>query len=436
MKFPIGQTFRVSYVTNATTDGSSSHPDLRVVTKGRHAKGMDVQKGMFFFQSVRDGGGQPRRPALILTSNDHKRTTLFNPWHDIIEEDRGYALYHGDNRHPERPPEKARGNREFLRIVQQYSDPKLREVAPPILLFKQTTVGGQVYGFRQFSGFGVPTSVRVQTQVSKAGHFTNLAIELALFSTDAELGIFDWAWIDARRDQALSAAEANQFAPEAWRQWVKHGHVAVDRLRRLVFTSPVVPTAMQSAVGSRDKELLLEVHSHYTSEPHQFEALASLVTQRVLGSGCRRGWVTRRSGDGGIDFVSRLDLGSGFSSVALVVLGQAKAILPGSAVSAKDLARVAARLQRGWIGAFDTTGTFSEQAQKERSADGYPLVLINGRRLADELRKESAVSGLAPREIFGRESEWYQSNLSSMPPERVLSDQLSGHEVWPSRSPI
>jgi hypothetical protein len=54
-------------------------------------------------------------------------------------------------------------------------------------------------------------------------------------------------------------------------------------------------------------------------------------------------------------------------------------------VSAEDLARVVARLQRGWIGVYVTTGTFSRAAQEEMVEDAYPVVLVNGRRLSEEL---------------------------------------------------
>jgi len=34
---------------------------------------------------------------------------------------------------------------------------------------------------------------------------------------------------------------------------------------------------------------------------------------------------------------------------------------------------------RGWVGAFVTTGFFSEQAQREVLADPFPLLMLNGR---------------------------------------------------------
>ncbi len=430
MKFPIGQVFRVP-LDRDDIGPSSSYPNLHIVTKGSHELGFNPQMGMFFYKSVRGQDGRRRRPAFIFYSTNYQRGSASNPWMDIIDEDRGFALYHGDNRHPHRPLLEARGNRQFMKVIEQYSDPSLRNAAPPVLLFADQVVEGRAKGYRRFSGFGVPTIVHVQAQASKEGHFANLAIELALFSTDAEQGLFDWSWIDDRRDASLTLAEVNRRAPRSWQTWVRDGESALDRVRRTVLRERVLSPSDQRDMTADDRVILARVHSHYSSTPHHFEGLASLVAQRLLGPSCIRGWVTKRSGDGGIDFVSRLVVGTGFSTASLVVLGQAKALHPDSGtVAGRDLARVTARLQRGWLGVFVTTGTFTKQAQVELGVDGYPIVLINGQHLAQVLRKEMAATGLGLEMLFEREAKWYASNLSSLPAENILQDRRAGHELW------
>jgi Restriction endonuclease len=81
---------------------------------------------------------------------------------------------------------------------------------------------------------------------------------------------------------------------------------------------------------------------------------------------------SRGSGDGGTDFVGRLDIGTDHATTSLVVLGQAKCVKPTTAISADQIARVIARLQRGWIGVYVTTGTYSTKAQEEIIDDRYP----------------------------------------------------------------
>ena len=85
--------------------------------------------------------------------------------------------------------------------------------------------------------------------------------------------------------------------------------------------------------------------------------------------------------------MGRLDVGSVSANTPLVVLGQAKCVAPETSISPDQVARVVARLRRGWVGVFVTTGHFSRQAQVEVIDDQYPLVLIGGKTLADEVRR-------------------------------------------------
>ena len=111
------------------------------------------------------------------------------------------------------------------------------------------------------------------------------------------------------------------------------------------------------------------------------------------------------------------------------MLGQAKCIKPGSTVAGIDLARTVARLKRGWIGVVVTTGTFSVRAQQEVLADQYPLVLINGLRLAQEVRSEMVRTGLTLEDLLQRETAWYQANQRMLAPDRVAFGDHWGQRV-------
>ncbi len=144
------------------------------------------------------------------------------------------------------------------------------------------------------------------------------------------------------------------------------------------------------------------------SGEHGFEAVAERIAEEVLveSGRYRRGWITRKSGDFGIDFVGRLDVGSGFATAKLVVLGQAKCEQTTVATSAQDLARTVARLRRGWLGVYVTTSYFSAATQREVAEDAYPLVLIHGLQVAE------IVERLALAEGFPR---WRPGSVTSMP---------------------
>lgn len=430
MKSRIGDIFRVP---GSVVDGDTRFPDLTVVSQGEHAKGVNHFQGMFFFRMVADPSGVKRRPAFVFQSNNLRPVSESNPWLDVIEPDAGYALYHGDNKTPGRNALEGRGNSAFNAVVDQYSDPTKRQLAPPILVFEHAAVDGKKKGYRRFAGFGIPTDVRLQTQATRGGRFTNLAIELALLGLESEGDWFDWRWISDRRDPSMSAAQSNQRAPKSWRIWAAEGDAAIDNIRRDVVRESIFRTSERREISEDLDGLLNSVYQFYKSEPHGLEGLASFVTQRVVGRGCRRGWVTPRSGDGGIDFVSRLDVGSGMASTSAVILGQAKNREPGKTVPGRDLARVVARLRRGWIGAFVTTGLFTNVAQRELIDDEYPMLLVDGIRVAEEVQKELTSEGITLEQLLKRERAWYDSHVSRLRPERILAQDRVGISVWPHR---
>jgi hypothetical protein len=106
-----------------------------------------------------------------------------------------------------------------------------------------------------------------------------------------------------------------------------------------------------------------------------------------------------------------------------VVLGQAKCVA-GSAppTSGLDLARTVARLDRGWVGAFVTTGFFSEQAQREVIGDRFPLMLLSGRHVGEAVVKEATLQGTSVESYLAGVDASYDNRLSGRLPIEVLSD--------------
>jgi hypothetical protein len=414
----VGQIFRVS----SDVSDDIREKSYTSLTRGSHRSCADVQKGIWAYKGFRERG-QPfdRIPAILLHSNPLKEGSELTPWVDVVEPELGYAIYNGDNRRSLQEPLTARGNSILSKSQLFYSDPTLRKFAPPILLFTQKRLRGTRKGYREFSGYGIPARYMLVSQREKETdrYFTNLVIELVLFRLDHENETFNWAWIDARRESDLDADQVLAFAPFAWKLWVREGAAALERCRRRVARHHVTTPKEQLDYPDGDASLLGEINAYFELQRHAFEGLASLIAQQVIGQQCTRGWVTKRSGDGGVDFVCRLELGSDFSRVPVVVLGQAKCQ---RSVSGADLARLVARLQRGWIGVFVTTGIFSRNAQEELYEDKYPLVLINGKRLAREVRIQLNSEGIRLQELLDRERGWYEANLQPMEPSRILHE--------------
>jgi hypothetical protein len=123
-----------------------------------------------------------------------------------------------------------------------------------------------------------------------------------------------------------------------------------------------------------------------------------------------------------MDFVGRLDVGPPGNSMPVVVLGQAKCIHPDSSVSPDQIARVVARLRRGWLGIYVTTGTFSRQAQVEVIDDQYPVLLVSGKTLVERsLWIAESQYGGDLEQLLAATAADYESFIAHRRPEEVLA---------------
>ncbi|MFF2212238.1 restriction endonuclease [Streptomyces antibioticus] len=390
----VGQVLRYASAKDPTEPVLDGYTNFHYVTDAPGHKRALLESGINGMAKV-SASGRQRRPAILIRSSPWKAGSEQTPWYDVFDMDNGHVRYFGDHKVGlTKPPGTTSGNAALLDAFadHQAPTPEERAGAAPLLLFRAVSRNGRVKGFVEFCGLGVIE--RAERIVQWAGHehttFTNYVYDIALIDLAAENDRIDWDWITARRSPAVSDQEALAKAPRAWREWVKRGHSALPRVRRRVARARVTKVRDQRpAPGSQRDDDLRFVYEQFDDRKHEFEAVASAVAAHVLkGSGhnYREGWITRRSGDGGTDFVGRIDLGAGLAGTSLVVLGQAKCIRPDSLVSAEQIARVVARLRRGWIGIYVTTGAFSEPAQLEMVEDQYPIILVNGLDLARELR--------------------------------------------------
>ena len=182
--------------------------------------------------------------------------------------------------------------------------------------------------------------------------------------------------------------ETLALAPKSWRKWIKEGPVAVDKCRRQIINLRLISEADQKPVArSKEQVALQAIYDFFQGKRHRFENFASYVTASIIkrsGSAYSEGWLSRQSGDGGWDFVGRLDVGPMKSPTRVIVLGQAKCEALSKPTNGKDIARLVARLRRGWLGVYVTTSYFSEPVQREVSLDRYPVMLISGKAIAEE----------------------------------------------------
>lgn len=340
-------------------------------------------------------GEQSRCPAILIRSSPWKSGSAQTPWHDVFDLDHGHVRYFGDHKATTSMPlGKTRGNAALYRELQLHQSASVfdRARATPLVIFRSVTVDGIQKGHLEFCGLGVIEQAQliVQWDEREKRSFPNYVFDIAVLDLGREDENLDWGWINARRDPTLTDSQVLRIAPSTWQTWVREGNSALQRIRRQVARSRIMTAAEQlPSPSSPEAQVLDAVYRAFDGRKATFEVLASAVAGRVIGAGTGRytpGWLTQPSSDRGIDFVGRLDAGSEDASTHLVVLGQAKCIKPTSSVSAEQLSRVVARLKRGWIGTYVTTGTYSRGAQLEMIEDDYPVVLVHGLRLAREVR--------------------------------------------------
>lgn len=389
-----------------------------------------LEKGISPIANVTDVGGGVRKPAILIRVSAHKAGSSATPWHDEIDSLSGDAIYYGDKRADDKHgrPDEAPGNRALLEQQAYHHSPRREDrlKAAPLLFFSSVTEEGKPKGHVRFDGFGVLRRISLVSQLDPEGRpFSNYRFDCSLISVAAEGEQFGWDWVSARRRADLSAEQAVLSAPAAWREWVDHGMEAIPRTRRRIALARTLGRAEQLPVpGSQDDVALSQVIDFYHDRQKRFEAVAARIMQARLETSGHfvQGWLTRGSGDGGFDMVARLDLGQGLRAVPLVVLGQAKCVSR-SGASASQLARLVARLRRGWIGTFVTTGFFTDDAQLELASDEYPVLLVAGRQVAQTVRRLAVEEAGGSVELWLRQVDsTYEQMVTDLEASRVLRE--------------
>lgn len=425
----IHQIYRYAADRDPTAQTVDGYPSFFFHTASPGRTRVTLEAGINLVARV-SGPDGIRVPAILLGSSPHKIGSKDTPWQDFFNPDEGYVRYFGDAKVAGKDPATSPGNAGLLAAKRIYDimDSSLRRFAPPLLLFRRASVNGKVKGYPAFQGLGIIERAELIAQYNaKQGEsFPNFAYDIAILDLAAEHEELDWRWVTDRRDPNLTVEQTEQFAPRSWKEWVNGGTASLDRVRRRVtklLTTPVVQ--QRPAKGSREEQALEVIYSFYDgNRKHRFELLAARLAGRILqaeGGSYRLGWVTRPSSDGGADFVGRLDIGSGFSTIKQIVFGQAKCEAISSTTSGKDVARTVARLRRGWIGAYVTLGAFSDAVQREVIDDEYPILLIPGERVGREVLAAATEFGHGGLIEFLRSVDAdYEQSVSHRRPEEIL----------------
>ena len=427
----VGKIYRSSdKVIDHKQEVVDGYPNYYAATHTPGSTKATIVKGINTLQPVKMPGKEKRIPAIVIVSSSKKSGTETTPWENYIDEDNGYIRYYGDNANPDQRPEDSQGNHRLLEQFEMHKsdDHSIRTKAAPIIILERIKTG-----YVKFQGFGVITSAErvMQKMPENATAFANYAFEIVVLKLDESNDRFCWNWISKRRNASMNDASAVESAPASWREWVKFGSTSLTSLRRRISkTRVVVKKAQMPEASSAESRDLKSIYDFYTDSKnkHGFERLAEKISGRLFqgnGNGYTHGWITKASGDGGTDFVGRLDVGDGFSKLRIVVLGQAKCEKIDVPTNGNHIARLVSRLRRGWVGVYVTTSFFSEGVQEEIIEDRCPIMMINGKRVAHEARKMAKETGMDLLDYLRQIDEETRREADSasfrrMDPEQVL----------------
>lgn len=81
-------------------------------------------------------------------------------------------------------------------------------------------------------------------------------------------------------------------------------------------------------------------------------------------------------------------------------------------------------MKRGWLGVYVTTSYFSDKVQIEILEDKYPLLLINGRILSQEVNEIILEQGYKNvKEYLEDIDKRYEGAIKFRDPEEILFDR-------------
>lgn len=422
----IKQVFRYARPYKSTPEIIDGFTNHFTVTGLKGSSLILLERGINPLAEIRAKDGK-RKPAIVIRSSPHKIGSEDTPWQDVFDVDNGHIRYYGDNKTPGNDPALAPGNKVLLEAFETYNNPEKRHLSIPLLFYKAVSKNGKSKGYIEFNGFGIIKSVELVTQFDRKldRTFSNFAFNFHVFSIAREHETFDWAWINDRRNNTFNLSETLRYAPYAWTDWIRNGKSVEEKNRRRV--SKLLTSSKQQQEpkkGSPEEKILKEVYEYYSNKKARFEGLASEITAKILqdsGARYQEGWITPASSDGGADFYGRLEIGQGFGKAKLIVLGQAKCEKLTTATGGNHIARTVARLKRGWLGVYVTTSFFSDAVQREIIEDEYPIMLVNGLKLAELLIKIMYDNGYSSlRKYLDIVDEQYEKLVQVRRPDELL----------------
>lgn len=318
-------------------------------------------------------GSRVQPTLLVLTSN------LAEPdWPDELDEVTGRFVYYGDNRQPgQQLHDTPRFGNLLLKNIFDKVHSGRRGDVPPILIFTKEGAGRS---FR-FRGLAVPghqalpaTEDLVAVWKSSRGQrFQNYR---AVFT------ILDESLVKREWIHAVGAGSKADDTPASWGTWVETGVANALTAPR---TQLVRSRAEQLPAIPEDQALISVIRDRYHDNAFGFEICAGAITRLLLGDVAALD-LTRPWRDGGRDGIGKLRLGRGVASIEVQFALEAKCYGERNSVGVKETSRLISRIKHREFGILVTTSYIADQAYREITDDGHPVILVTSRDIVGILR--------------------------------------------------
>lgn len=288
----VGEVLRYTREKDPSVPVIDGYRNFHHVTAAPDRPRVLLEAGINVIASVQNPD-RARRPALLIRSSPWKAGTRETPWHDVFDLEHGRVRYFGDHKAGLTVPTgSTRGNKALLEASEEHraATAEDRIHAAPLLLFRSVSRNKRPKGYVEFCGVAVIEHAKQALQDAETGRgsFINYVYELAVLDLTADGGQFDWAWIHARGNPSVSAAEALGYAPRSWRRWVEHGHAFLPNVRQQTGRRDKTSPSDQLPLLNNEGTLLPPPQQHDGAGPSQpqptgtlEEMTASLLIDRL-----------------------------------------------------------------------------------------------------------------------------------------------------------
>lgn len=305
-------------------------------------------------------------------------------WPDYLDVETGIFRYYGDNRKAgnELTKTKQGGNKLLEEVFKILHTGKELEDIPPFFVFKKTGNGRDV----QFLGLAAPGNPTISPdrdlvafwRTINNNRFQNYEAYFTILDTKNESISQEWL------NSLLNNYSDNlKYAPKAWKEFILKGRNGIKALKApRIFK---IPNKYEQLQCNEDGKLCLsEIRKYYANNPTNFEACAVRIVE-MMDDHFKDFSLTRPWRDGGRDAIGYYYISAGNQvnfPLKIDCALEAKCYNENNSVGVKNVSRLISRIRYRQFGILVTTSYVHNQAYKEVTDDGHPILIITASDIA------------------------------------------------------